>query len=206
LVWRSACLLAIVLAPAAASAQSLFVQGSGGREIKRFSGSPEDGVFDTAASVLAVSAGRAVTPHLTLGVELDLGGKSTSERTTSVVVSGQLREIRTRYTMRRRSASPLIGYQTASHHPIQVACYAGLSFSVVSREIGSDGQSAALGTPQDSTTFTDRVTGAIVGLDLVVRAAPHLAIVPGLRAQGLGLAGDLNGHSIRPTIGARFSF
>jgi outer membrane protein with beta-barrel domain len=205
-MWRSACLLAIVLAPASASAQSLFVQGSAGREIKRFSGNPDDGVFDGAASLLTISAGGAITPRVTLSAELDLGSDTTTERTTSLLVSGQTRQIHTRYTMRRRSVSPMIGYQSAPHHAIQVACYAGVSFSVVSREIATDAQSAAIGSAQDSTTFTDRVTGAIVGVDVVVNAAPHLAIVPGLRAQGLGLSGDLDGHSIRPSIGARFSF
>ncbi|MEP6916427.1 MAG: outer membrane beta-barrel protein [Acidobacteriota bacterium] len=205
-MWKAAWLLAIVLAPAAASAQSLFVQGGGGREIKRFSGSSDDRVFDAAASVVAVSAGGAITPHLTLSVELDLGSTSTTDRTTSVLVSGQVRDLRTRFTIRRRSASPLVAYQTAPHHAVQVACYVGISFSAVTREITSDAQPLALGTPQEATTFTDRVTGAIVGVDLAVHVAPHVALVPGLRAQGLDLSGDLNGHSIRTTLGARFSF
>jgi hypothetical protein len=205
-VWKSACLLAILLVPGAASAQSLFVQAGGGREIKRFSGEPGEDVFGGTAGAAAISVGGSSSPHWTIGVELDLGGRSTVERTTSVAISGQPREIHTRYTSRRRSASPMIGYHTIPRHAVQIGYYAGLSFSAVSRDIASDAGGILSGSPQSVSTFTDRVTGAIVGVDVAIRVAPHIAVVPSVRAQGLALSGDLHGHSIRPGIGARLFF
>jgi hypothetical protein len=205
-VWKTACLLAILFAPAAASAQSVFVQGSGGREIKRFSGEPDQDVFAAPARGAAIAVTGSISPHCTIGLELDLGGRSTVERTTSVAISGQPREIHTRYTSRRRSASPMIGYQTTPRHAVQIGYYAGLSFSAVSRDIASDAGGIVSGSPQSVSTFTDRVTGAIVGVDVAIRVAPHIAVVPSVRAQGLALSGDLHGHSIRPSIGARLFF
>jgi hypothetical protein len=205
-VWKSACVLAVLLAPSIASGQSLFVQGSAGREIKRFSGEPENAVFDTTAAAVAIGGSGYVRPHWTVGVELDLGRRSTTTQTTSVLVSGQRRDIHTHYTLQRRSASALIGYQTSAHHAVQIGYYAGLSFSKVSREIASDAGTIVLQTPQAASIYTDRVVGAIVGVDVAIRIAPHAAVVPSLRAQGLALGGDLNGHSIRPGIGARIDF
>jgi hypothetical protein len=205
-VWKSACLLAILLAPSTASGQSFFVQGSAGREIKRFSGGPEDAVFDAPATVAAIGVGGYLTTHLTVGVELDLGGRSTTDRTTSVAVAGQPRAIHTQYTFQRRSAAALIGYQTSTHHAMQVGYYAGLSFSTVTREIASDADTIVLQTPQAASIFTDRVAGAVVGVDVAIRIASHVAVVPALRAQGLALSVDLNGYSIRPSIGARIFF
>src|SRR4051794_6032879 len=97
-VWKSVCLAALLLAPATTSAQSLFVQASGGREIKRFSGGPDDNVFDTTASLVALSAGGAIASRVTLSLELDFGSGSTAERTTTITVAGQARDIHTRYT------------------------------------------------------------------------------------------------------------
>jgi hypothetical protein len=205
-VWKSAGLLAILLVPSTASGQSFFVQGGGGREIKRFSGEPENAVFDATATVVVIGVSGYVRPHWTLGVELDLGGRSATSRTTSVTVSGRLRDIHTQYTLQRRSASALIGYQTSAHHAVQVGYYAGLSFSTVTREIASDADTIVLQTPPAASIYRDRVVGAVAGVDVAIRVAPHVAIVPALRAQGLALGGDLNGHSIRPSLGARISF
>jgi hypothetical protein len=163
-------------------------------------------VFDAVASAVAVGVSGYLMPHWTVGIELDLGGRSTTNRITSLVVSGQPRDIHTEYATRRRSASALIGYQTASRRAVQVGYYAGLSFSAVSRDISSDGGTIVLQEPQAASLYTHRVVGAIVGVDLAIRIAAHVAVVPGLRAQGLGLSSELNGHSIRPNIGARISF
>lgn len=205
-VLKSVLMLGLLLAAPSASAQSMFVQGSAGREIKRFSGEPENSVFDATASAITLGAAGHIMPHWTIGAELDLGGRSTTSRTTSVSVSGQNRDIHTDYTSERRSASALVGYQTSPRHGVQLACYAGLSFSTVRREIASDAEAVVLQAPAPTSLYTDRLAGAIVGVDAVIRLAPHLAVVPGLRAQGLALGGDLGGHSIRPSIGARVSF
>ena len=63
-----------------------------------------------------------------------------------------------------------------------------------------------------STTYGDGVEdwhftypALLQDCDALIHLAPHLALVPSLRAQGLPLGGDLGGHSIRPSIGARVS-
>jgi hypothetical protein len=102
--------------------------------------------------------------------------------------------------------SALVGYQTSVHNGVQAGYYAGLSFSTVRREISSDAEAVVLQTPAPTSLFTDRLAGAIVGMDVAIRVAPHVAVVPAIRAQGLGLSGDLGGHSIRPSIGVRISY
>jgi Outer membrane protein beta-barrel domain len=198
--------LGLMLSAAGASAQSVFVQGSVGSEIKRFSGEPGNSVFDGTARAVTVGAGGHIMPHWSVGAELDLGARSTTTTTTSVSVSGQNRDIHNAYTSQRRSASALIGYQTSIRHGVQVGYYAGMSFSTVRREIASDAEAVVLQTPAPTSIYTDRLAGPIVGIDAAIRVAPHAAVVVGLRAQGLTLSGDLGGHSIRPSIGARFSF
>jgi outer membrane protein with beta-barrel domain len=196
----------LMLSAANASAQSLFVQGSVASEVKRFSGEPDNTVFDGTARALTFSVGGHIMPHWSVSAELDLGARSTQSTTTSVSISGQSRDIHNFYTSQRRSMSALLSFQTSLHHGVQVGYYAGLSFSTVEREITSDAEAVVLQTPAPTSTFTDRVTGAIVGIDAAIRVAPHIAVVPALRAQGLALSGDLDGHSIRPSIGVRISF
>jgi hypothetical protein len=191
---------------ATASAQSGFVQGTFGREIKRFSGDTTSGPFDGTATAVTVGGGGFIAPHWTIGAELDLGQGSTTTSTTSVTIAGQVRQIHTDYTSRRRSASALVGYHSSPHHGIRVGCYAGLSFSVVRREILSDADQIVVQEPLVGSVYTDRVAGAIVGLDVAIAVAPHLSVVAALRAQGLSLSGDMSGHSIRPSIGARVTF
>jgi hypothetical protein len=205
-VLKSVVIAGLMLSAADASAQSVFVQGSAAAEVNRFSGEPANTVFDGTVRAIALGVGGHITAHLTVSAELDLGARSTQSTTTTVSVSGQSRAIHNSYTLQRRSISALLGYQTSLHHGLQVGYYAGLSFSTAQREITSDAEAVVLQTPAPTSSFTDRVTGAIVGIDAAFRVAPHIALVPALRAQGLPLSGDLGGHSIRPSIGVRIWF
>jgi hypothetical protein len=198
--------LIVVLTAGHASAQSVFIQGSVGADIKRFSGEPGTSVFDGTAGAYAIGIGGHVTPHWTVGAELDVGTRSTSTTTVSVSVSGEIRDIHNSYTSDRRGASALVGYHTSPHRGVQIAYYAGLSFSTFRREITSDAGEIVLQTPAPTSLYTDRLAGPIVGVDVAIRLASHLWLVPALRVQGLALGGDLGGHSIRPNIGARVSF
>jgi len=198
--------LVLVLTAATASAQSGFVQGTFGGDIKRFSGDASSSVFDGTAQLFAIGAGGHLTPHWTILAELDVGGRSSQTTTTSVAISGQARDIHNTYTSERRGLSALAGYETSAHHGVQMVYYAGLSFSTFRREIASDAEEVVLQQPAPTSDYTDRLTGPIVGIDAVIHLAPHLSLVPSLRAQGLPLGGDLGGHSIRPSIGARVSF
>jgi hypothetical protein len=82
----------------------------------------------------------------------------------------------------------------------------GLSFTAFRREIASDAPDIVLQEPSPLSVLDERVTGPIVGIDAAIRLAPHVALVPGFRAQGLSLSGDLRGFSLRPTINGRLSF
>jgi hypothetical protein len=196
----------LVLSAATASAQSAFVQGTFGVDIKRFSGEAANSVFDGTAQAFAMGVGGHLTPHWTLLAELDISGRSSQTTTTSVAISGQLRDIHNTYTSDRRGLSALVGYETSLHRGVQLVYYAGLSLSTFGREITSDAEEIVLQTPAPTSDYTDRLTGPIVGVDAEIHVAPHLSLVPSLRAQGLPLGGDLGGHSVRSSIGARVSF
>lgn len=198
--------VAFLLVAVRAMAQPAFVQGGFGLEVKRFSGEPENNVFDGTANMVTIGGGGFIARHWTIGAELDLGARSTVTRTTSVTISGVPRAIHTSYTSRRRGASALIGYQTSRHRGVQMGYYVGLCFSTVRREVGSDAEAIIVQQPPATSVFTDRPVGAIVGIDVAIQIARRVAVVPALRAQGLALSGDLASHSIRPSIGGRISF
>jgi hypothetical protein len=187
------------------SAQSGFVQGGFQREIKRFSGEPGETVFDGTVNGVSFGGGGFLSPHWTAGIEIDLGAESSAARSTTVTILGRPATITTTYTSQRRSASALVGYH-ASRKRVTLGCYAGLSFSAVRREIASDAPDIVLGQPSPVSIFTNRTAGPIVGFDVAIEVAPHVAVVPGFRAQALTLSGDLAGHSIRPGVNVRIVF
>jgi hypothetical protein len=63
-----------------------------------------------------------------------------------------------------------------------------------------------LGAPAPGSVYDQRLTSAIVGLDVAIRVGAHVAIVPAVRAQGLTIGTELGGYSVRPSIGGRISF
>jgi hypothetical protein len=201
------CLALLVLLSAANTrAQSAFIQGSGGMDARRMSGEAGSSPFDGTPLAFTVAVGGHIMPHWTLSAELDVGGRSTTTTTTTVAISGQPRDIHNNYTAERRGVSALAGYATALHKRVQLAYYAGLSFSIFRREIASDAESVVLQAQAPGSVYTDRLTGPILGVDAAIHVGPRFSVVPSLRVQGLSLDGDLGGHSIRPSIGARISF
>ena len=202
----AAVLLLWALAATDAGAQSVFVEGGFAREIKRFSNEGDRSPFDGTATGVWVGTAGFFGSRWSVGVELDLGEETTSSETVSVTVSGRPTSITTSYTSRRRSLSALAGVHTPAGKPVRLGCYAGLSFTAFRREIASDAPAVVLQDPAPLAVFEERVTGAIVGVDVAVRVAPNVAVVPALRAQGLSLSGDLTGFSIRPSVGVRVSF
>jgi hypothetical protein len=202
---RAVLLLSCLLVAANASAQSAFVQGGMQREIARFSGDPAEKVYDGSPSGVSVGGAGFLAPRWTAGVEVDLGGETSTSQTTSVTIAGRLTPITTTYALRRRSASALVGYQT-SHQRVTLGIYGGLSFSVVRRVVTSDAPGIVLTDPAPPAIFEDRTSGAIVGVDVAIEVAPHVFVVPGLRAQPITLGNDLAGHSIRPGVNVRIGF
>ncbi|MGH8636897.1 MAG: hypothetical protein ACREUZ_07160 [Burkholderiales bacterium] len=188
------------------SAQTAFVQGGYSRDIKRFSHEGETSVLDATAGGFSIGAGAFLAGRWSAGVEMDLGGPSSVVDTVSVVISGRPAEIRTEYTSRRRSVSALAGFHTSAARRLRVGCYAGLSFTAFRREIFSDAPAIVLQEPTVPTVVNERITGAIVGVDVAIHVTPNVAVVPALRAQGLSLSGDLSGFSVRPSLNGRVVF
>jgi len=189
-----------------ASAQSLFVQGSAGIDVRRFSAEPEKSPFDGTASSFAFGGGTEFSRHWVVSAEADLGGRTTTSTETSVVFNGRTLTVHNSYSAQRRSVSTLAGYRSGPDRRWRVGCYGGVSFTNLRREIVSDAESVVLGAPAPGSVYEQRLTGAIVGLDVAIRVGAHGAIVPALRAQGLTIGTELGGYSFRPSIGGRVSF
>jgi hypothetical protein len=189
-----------------ASAQTAFVQGGYARDIKRFSHEGETSVLDGTADGFSIAAGAFLAGRWSAGVEADRGGASSVVDTVSVMISGRPAEIRTEYTTRRRSVSALAGFHSSVARHVRIGCYAGLSFTAFRREISSDAPAIVLQEPTVPTVVNERVTGAIVGVDVAIHVMPNVAVVPALRAQGLSLSGDLSGFSVRPSLSGRVVF
>lgn len=203
---RFALVIGFIALTSSVSAQSIFVQGSVGADIRRFSADPEKSAFDGNATAGAFTVGSEFISHWVVAADMDLGGRSTRTTTTSVVFSGKALEIHNSYRSERRSISALAGYRTGDHWRIRVGYYAGVSFTTFRREIVSDAESIVLQSPAPGSIYDQRLTGPVVGIDAAIRAGKHVAIVPAVRAQGLRIGTELGGHSVRPSIGARISF
>ncbi len=198
--------LMLLLSASGASAQSVFVQGTVGAEIRRFSGEAGTSIFDATTRAFAIGIGGLIMPHWSLGVEVDFGGRSSATTTTIVAISGQPRNISTTYSSERRSLSALAGYQTSVHRGIQFGYYIGLTFSTFSRAVASDADQVILQAAAPGSLYSDRLSNAILGVDAAIRVAPHVWLVPAVRVQALPIGADLNGHSVRPSLGVRVTF
>jgi hypothetical protein len=188
------------------SAQSVFVQGSVGMDIRRFSAEPEKSPFDGTASTFAFGGGAEFVRHWIVSAEADFGGRTTTTTQTSIVFNGQTLTVHNAYSAERRGVSALAGYRSGPDRRWRVGYYGGVSFTNLRREIVSDAESVVLGAPAPGSVYDQRLTSAIVGVDVAIRVGAHLAITPALRAQGLTIGTDLGGYSIRPSIGGRLSF
>jgi hypothetical protein len=199
-------ILALAAAAPSALAQSAFVQGGYGVEMRRFSAEEGDRIFDANSGHLTIGGGGFLTPHISASLELERGEASTVTRSATLTFASGPGTVTTAYTLRRRGASALIGIHSSAARRIRVGAYAGLSFSSVRREIASNAPPIVLALPLDTAVFTDRTAGPIVGVDAAFHVAPHVAVVGMLRAQALTLTGDLRGFTVRPSAGARITF
>jgi hypothetical protein len=196
----------LMLLASAASAQSIFVQGSAGIEVRRFSAETEKSAFDGAAPAVVLGIGTELMQHWPVSVQLSLNGESKLERVTDVVVFGQPRAIHNLYTSERRGLAVLAGYRTSAHRRARFGYYGGVSFSLFRREIASDAASIVLNTVDSSSVFEERLTTPVVAVDATVRIRDHFAVLATVVVQGLEIGEELGGHSIQSSIGARVSF
>ena len=195
-----------LLAASTAGAQTAFIEGGFSRDVRRFSHEGTQSPFDGTVNGVWVNGSVFVAPRWSVGVELDNGEDVTFEDKVNLTLAGRPTEITTTYISKRRTVSALAGIHTSPGRPVQLGAYAGLGFTRFRREISSDAPPIVINETPTPSVFEERVTNAIVGVDVAILLAPNVALVPALRAQGLSLSGDLSGFSIRPSIGARISF
>jgi outer membrane protein with beta-barrel domain len=205
-VLKCCLVLALLGCASSASAQSVFAQGSVGVDVRRFSAEPEKSPYDGTAPTFMFGGGAEFIGHWVATAEADFGSSTTTSTQTSVVFNGQTLTVHTSYSAERRSVSALAGYRSDGHRRWRVGYYGGVSFTNLRREIVSDAESVVLQAPAPGSVYDQRLTSAIVALDVAIRVGAHLAIVPALRAQGLTIGTELGGYSIRPSIGGRVSF
>jgi hypothetical protein len=196
----------VLLLASTAAAQSAFVEGGLSRDVRRFSNEGTASAFDGTVNGTWGHASAFMTPRWSVGVEFDYGDEVTVDETVTLTVTGRPTPITTTYKSRRRTVSAITGLHTAPGRLVQLGAYAGLSFTSFRREISSDAPPIVLDETPAPSVFDERVTDAIVGVDIAILLTQNVAIVPALRAQGLSLSGDLSGFSIRPSIGARITF
>ena len=196
----------LLLAAGTASAQRAFVQAGYGTDVRRFSAEAGEAVLDGSAGNLSLGGAGFVTPRWTLGVELESGGASVEARTVSVTLAGRPSAITTTYTLQRRSLSALAGFHTSPARRVRLAAYAGVSFHAIRRTVGSDAPPIVLIETPGPSIYEERSASPTAGADLSVAIAPRLALVGTIRAQGLTLAGDVQGFSVRPGGAVRVVF
>jgi hypothetical protein len=195
-----------MLLPWTSAAQSAFVEGGLSRDVRRFSSEGSASTFDGTVNGIWAQASVFMTPRWSVGIELDNGDEVSVDQTVTLTVGGRPSSITTTYKSKRRTVSAIAGLHTAARRAVQLGAYAGLSFTNFRREISSDAPPIVLNETPAPSIFEERVTDAIVGVDVAILLTPNVAIVPALRAQGLSLSGDLSGFSIRPSLGARITF
>jgi hypothetical protein len=180
-------------------------------DIKRVSGESGDAardgsetaVLDTESPGFSIFVSAPVTPYV--GFALEFG----FEREATVATVSQANQVRleTRHTNRMRTLSVLAAVHPATTRRVRLTVLGGLTFVHFERTIALS-PAAPSGTPVQATssTFVDRMGAATVGLDCDLRVAPHVAIVPAIRAHSFRLASNLGGFSVRPSIGAKWIF
>lgn len=203
---KPALFVALIALASVASAQSIFIDGSVGADLRRFAADPDKSAFDGTATAFAFAAGTEFHPHWIATAAVDFGGSSTTDTTTPVVIFGEPRVIHNSYTSTRRSISALAGYRTGTDRRVRLGYYGGVVFTTFRREIVSDAESIVLQAAAPGSEYEERLTGPIVGADIAIRAAAHLSAVAALRVQSLRIGDELGGYSVRPSIGVRIAF
>ena len=195
-----------VLSADRAFAQTAFVQGGFGIDARRFSGHPDERVFDGNVASVMVGGGGFLTPLVSASVELDRGAElQTAERVT-VTIAGRPEVVTTSYASRRRSVSALFGIHSTAERTVRVGAYAGIAFTAFHQRIAADAPAIVLSTSPPPTEFTQLSATPVIGVDIVAAITRHLGVVAMVRAQGLGFAGELQGFSVRPAAAMRVSF
>jgi len=189
-----------------AAAQSAYIQGGIVMDARRFSGQPDDRVFDANVSSMMIGGAGFVTALISAGLELDAGRESEVAQTTAVTIAGRPEVVTTTYSSRRRSVSALFGIHSSAAHAVRAGVYAGLAFTAFHQRIATAAPPIVLSAPPPPTEFAHLAATPIVGVDVAVSISRHLALVGAVRAQSLSFGSELSGFSVRPGAAARVMF
>jgi hypothetical protein len=172
--------------------------------IKRVSGEADAAVLDTRSPGFAIFVSAPATPHVSFALEI---GSEQEAETTTVSQVNQVR-LETRYGNRMRTVSALAAIHPVTSGRVRWSVLGGLTFVHFERTITLDPAGTILGSSVQPprSTFIDRMGAATVGLDVDVTLSPHLAVVTAIRAHSFRLASNLGGFSVRPSVGARWTF
>ena len=189
-----------------AFAQAAYVQGGIVTDLRRFSGQPDDRVFDGNVATVMIGGGGFLTPMISAGVELDIGAESDVAQSVTVTIAGRPETVTTTYASRRRAVSALFGIHSTSQRAVRIGAYAGLAFTEFRQRIAADAPAIVLTAPPPPTEFTHLAAAPIVGVDVAVAISRRFAVVGVVRAQALEFGSELRGFSVRPGVAARLSF
>jgi hypothetical protein len=189
-----------------AFAQAAYVQAGIVTDVRRFSGQPNDRVFDGTVATMMIGGGGFLTSMISAGVELDIGAESDVAQSVTVTIAGRPETVTTTYASKRHAASALFGIHSPTRHAVRVGAYAGLAFTSFRQRIAADAPAIVLTAPPPATEFTHLAAAPIVGVDVAVAISRHFAVIGAVRAQALEFGSDLRGFSVRPGGGVRLSF
>lgn len=189
-----------------AFAQAAYVQGGIMTDVRRFSGQPNDRVFDGNVATMMIGGGGFLTSMISAGVELDIGAESDVAQSVTVTIAARPETVTTTYASRRHAVSALFGAHSTARHAVRVGVYAGLAFTAFRQRIAANAPAIVLTAPPPATEFTHLAAAPIVGVDVAVAISSQFAVVGVVRAQGLELGSELRGFSVRPGVAVRLSF
>jgi hypothetical protein len=196
----------LVFVAEGAFAQAAFVEGGFVIDSRRFSGQPDDRVFDGNVATVMIGGGGFLTTLISASVELDLGAELETAQRVTVTIASRPEVVITTYASRRRSVSALFGIHSPAQRTVRVGAYAGLAFTAFEQRIAADAPAIVLSAAPPPTEFTHLAATPIVGVDLAAAISRHLAIVAIVRAQGLGFSSELQGFSVRSGAALRVAF
>ena len=178
--------MVLVLTAATASAQSAFVQGTFGADIKRFSGEAGTSVFDGTAQLFAIGAGGHSRRTGRCSPNSTSSGSSSQTTTTTVAISGQPRDIHNTYTSERRG----LRLSSATRRRRIMACSSRTTAVSVSAPSAARSRQtprrSCCKQPAPTSDYTDRLTGP--DRRDRCRDSPRSAPVAGTLAAGAGAA------------------
>jgi hypothetical protein len=189
-----------------AFAQAAFVQGGFVIDVRRFSGAPDQRVFDANTPAIVFGGGGFLTSMISAGVEVDLGGESEVTDSSTITIAGRPEVVTTTFTSRRRSVSALFGIHSPPARVVRVGAFAGLAFTAFDQRIATDAPPIVLSSPPPPAEFGHRAATPIVGVDIAIAISPNLSVVGVVRAQSMDFGGELRGFSIRPGAAVRVIF